>query len=858
MGKGLSTGWLKGQVTWQNTLPQVADENVSIRSLKSEDLWVRIRTNREGIYRIELPEGRYQVEAGRDRRKSANKAVEIRGSEQVRADLDILGAIGLIVSAGPGKSVKAVGRREGNGIYLITPYGLTNVAVKAIVQSHDGHLWLATNRGLARYDGEVFTFFTTRDGLIEGSIRALAVDRLGRLWIGTEGGICVYNGETFTHFTVEDGLTDDTVHALLEDSAGQIWIGTSRGATVYDGKDFTHLTTADGLRFNNIWRLLEDRTGHIWIGTRGGGVSRYDGKSFQSLTHEDGLPGDYVRALLEDEHGNIWIGTHTGITRYRPGHTPPQVSLADVVTDRRHGPIHGIRLPSTESLLAFEYRSLSFKTRMGGMVYRYRLKGYDKQWQTTHSQRVEYHDLPRGNYTFELQAVDRDLSYSEVPVQVAVAVHLPNRLIMFWSSVIAAVTLCVGHFVLIRRQAAKLRAARDELELRVEQRTSELSRSNVMLTEEMAERERVEVALAESEQRFRKFFENVPEYCYMVSPQRTILEANSAALSTLGYDREDLVGKPLKTIYASECHQRMDQLLAIWDKTGEVRDEEMVIITRGGDRRTVLLHASRVLDGNGKTLYSVSVQRDITEQRRLEEQERKHQRQLTHVSRLTIAGELASGIAHELNQPLGAIVTFSDGCKRLIDSRQAGSPDVRDALAQISAQAQRGGDIIRRMRHFVSKRELEFSATDLNSIVREAFRLVQISEADCGIELSLDLAEGPLTVLADGIQIQQVIINLVQNGLDSMRETVSPECCLIVKTARLGQNKVQVAVVDRGVGLLDDNAEKTFEPFFTTKAEGLGIGLSISRSIVEAHQGRIWGINNPDRGMTFGFELPSE
>lgn len=1229
MASGQATGWLGGQVDCQNTLPEAAGENVLAQSLDSKDFRVRVRTNQEGKYRVELPEGRYRVKAGQERRKSIDKTVQIRDSKLTQADLKVVGARGLTVIAGPGKSVKATGSWLEDRYHLITPLSMADVRVRTMVQSQDGYLWLATNQGLARYDGEAFTFFTPEDGVPTGQLLTLTGDHRGRLWMGSSSGACVYDGQTFTHLTVEDGLISNHVNSLLEDSAGRLWIGTSRGASVYDGETFTHFTTESGLRHNDIialledssgriwlgtsfggvsvydgktfthlgtkeglisnrvralmedrsgriwigtydrgisvydgtgfthctvedglldnrvstlledgagrvwisgtWRglsvydagtfsrydslggkggartfledregnlwwgtdsglmrsdgaltarsiaksllsdhvrtlledsagriwlgtqegvrvydgntitnfteehglaehvalslvedrsgriwmgtfaglsvyngesfthfnarngmmseqtksiledstgrmwiatstgvslydgagfghftiedglvdndvralledrsgriwmgsafgvsvydgrtftsltekdglvdndvtclledrsgriwigtqyagvsvydgthflnitkqdglvsnnvrsLLEDQTGQIWIGTWGGGISRYDGKTLQSLTYEDGLPSDIVWALLEDHQGNVWIGTSDGMVPYRTGHSPPPVSLVDVVTNGRRGPTDQIRLPSTQPLIVFEYRALSLKTRPGGMVYRYRLTGHDTQWQTTHQRRVEYHDLPRGQYTFEVQAVDRDLSYSEVPVQVAVTVHLPYRQIIFWFLVIAAVILGLWQIAQIYRRDLKLQATRNELELRVQERTSELSRANVMLTEEMTERRKVEEALVESEQRFRKFFDNEPEYCYMISPQATILEINSAALGTLGYQREDLVGKPLKTIYAPECHQRMDQLHTLWKATGQARDEEMTLITKGGDRRTVLLSASQVLDGRGKPLYSVSVQRDISERRRLEDQERKYQKQLTHISRLTVAGELASGIAHELNQPLGAIAMFSNGCQRLIDSGTAvDSTEVCDVLNQISAQAHRGGEIIRRMRRFVSKQELELSATDLNAAVQEAFRLLQISEADCGIELSLDLSEEPLTVLVDKVQIQQVIINLMQNGLESMRDCVGADSRLIVKTARLDHRKGQVTVVDRGVGLPDSNTEKAFEPFFTAKADGLGIGLSISRSIVEAHKGHIWGKNNPDQGMTFGFELPCE
>jgi C4-dicarboxylate-specific signal transduction histidine kinase len=148
--------------------------------------------------------------------------------------------------------------------------------------------------------------------------------------------------------------------------------------------------------------------------------------------------------------------------------------------------------------------------------------------------------------------------------------------------------------------------------------------------------------------------------------------------------------------------------------------------------------------------------------------------------------------------------------------------------------------------------------TDLNAIVREACGLVQMRETGGGAELSLELAEGPLTIRVDRIQIQQVIINLVQNGLDSMSETEDAGYCLRVRTARSGEDKVEVAVTDSGDGLADEDLERVFEPFVTTKPEGLGIGLSISRSIVEAHGGHIWARPNPDKGMTFGFKLQSE
>jgi PAS domain S-box-containing protein len=757
-----------------------------------------------------------------------------------------------VATAGSGVSVY----NGQNDVRYDRTNGLLVNSVQCLLEDSGGRVWIGTNRGISIYDGKQFSQLTVEDGLADDAIRALLEDRNGRVWIATEYGLNIYDKGTMTRFTMENGLVSNNVTRLLEDSHDRIWIGTrDAGIGVYHDNTVTQFTRADGLVANHIQALFEDRFGHIWIGTATGGISRFDGKCFQSLTYDDGLPSNDVRCLTEDQQGAILIGTSNGVVRYHIHHTHPPVRLLDVVTDHRHGSVEQIRLPSTQSLLAFEYKGLSFKTHPSGMVYRYRLQGYDTEWQTTHSKRVEYHDVPRGRYTFELQAIDRDLSYSET-IRVTVIVHRPYTLILFWSSLVTVAAMAVWQIRLIRLRSTRLRAARHELELRVAERTSELSEVNAMLTGEMTERKKVEKSLVESEQRFRKFFENEPEYCYMISLQGIILEANSAALSCLGYKKEELAGKPLRVIYAPECHAKVDRLFAAWSQKGDIRDEEMTIVTREGTRRTILLRASRILDERGETLYSVSVQRDITEQRRLERQEREYQRQIAHISRLTVAGELASGIAHELNQPLGAIATFSEGCRRLIDSGSTDSAEIHDALTQISDQAQRGGEIIRRMRRFVSKHELEFVMADLNAAVEEALRLIQITEADHGIDLLLDLAEKPLMARVDKIQIQQVVVNLVQNGIDSMHQLDSSERCLVVKTAMVGHSQVQFAVVDRGKGLPDNDTEKIYEAFFTTKTDGLGIGLSISQSIIEAHGGCIWGINNVDQGMTFGFNLP--
>jgi serine phosphatase RsbU (regulator of sigma subunit)/streptogramin lyase len=283
--------------------------------------------------------------------------------------------------------------------------------------------------GVSQYDGQSFTTFTTQDGLAGNEVHAILQDRAGMLWFGTGGGVSRYDGKQFTTFATQDGLAGDSVHSLLQDRAGMLWFGTSgSGVSRYDGERFTTFSMQDGLGHNEIRCISQDTAGHLWFGTHGGVVSRYDGKVFQTLTRDDGLTGGSVRDIFQDKAGYLWFGTHYGLVRYRqPAPSPPAVEIDRVIANRRYdvGDTLPLTLPTTVGLVFFEFHGRSFKTRPEAMVYRYRLSGYDTDWKNTKNQRVAYQDLPKGTYTFEVLAVDRDLVYSEEPARVALNIVPP-------------------------------------------------------------------------------------------------------------------------------------------------------------------------------------------------------------------------------------------------------------------------------------------------------------------------------------------------------------------------------------------------------------------------------------------------
>jgi len=268
------------------------------------------------------------------------------------------------------------------------------------------------------------------------------------------------------------------------------------------------------------------------------------------------------------------------------------------------------------------------------------------------------------------------------------------------------------------------------------------------------------------------------------------------------------------------------------------------------------LNVTAIRDEDGRILYSRAAWRDITERKRVEQQAREHEAQVAHVARLSTVGEMATGIAHEINQPLTAMVTYSQACLRMMGSGKANQDKLRGAIQQVTAQGLRAGEIIRRLREFTRMRETKRTAVNLNTLVREAVRFVEAEAREEDIDMSLDLAGHLPNVIADTIQIEQVILNLLRNAIDAMGD-IGTQRVLSVQTGRNKTGKVELLVRDTGPGLAEEVMDSIFEPFVTTKSQGMGMGLSISRSIIEAHHGHLWADAPGVQGAVFHFVLPA-
>ena len=332
---------------------------------------------------------------------------------------------------------------------------------------------------------------------------------------------------------------------------------------------------------------------------------------------------------------------------------------------------------------------------------------------------------------------------------------------------------------------------------------------------------------------------------------------NQACERLFGYRAEEVVGQNVKMLMPPPYHAEHDDYLTHYRDTGERRiigiGREVVGRRKNGTTFAMYLSVGEGRFNNRRIFLGIV--HDISERKADEQRIQELQKELLHATRLSTTGQLGAALAHELNQPLTAILNYSGILEDLAGSMDsAEGATLREVAGHISQQTVRAGEIIKRLRGFVSKREPDRHSQDLNAIVEDSIALGFVGAADTSVKLRTKLASGLPSVPVDKVQIQQVMINLVRNAVEAMQET--PKRILTVSTS-LDDNKfVRVSVSDTGPGLAKEIAASLFQPFMTTKASGLGIGLSICRTIIESHGGRLWVEPNAGGGVSFQFRLP--
>jgi PAS domain S-box-containing protein len=381
----------------------------------------------------------------------------------------------------------------------------------------------------------------------------------------------------------------------------------------------------------------------------------------------------------------------------------------------------------------------------------------------------------------------------------------------------------------------------------------------LIIQRDVSERARAEAALADSERRFKAIFNSTYQLIGLLDEHGTVLEINQTALDFAGLNHEDVVGKPFWKVVWSGLSQSARERVreAIQDAASgrPVRYEEEVVLANG-NRRIIDFTLKPVPDENGKTVLIIPEGRDITDSRLAEEEARRNLQEAAHIMRLGTMGEMASTIAHELNQPLTALVSYC-GTAKSITNALPSRPDKLDAiLDHAMEQAHRASDIIRHFREFVSKGNQQRELISFDSLVESAMELLRGEMRRSGVTLNLHLGNGNCSVVVDRIQLEQVIINLMRNSLDAITQSGRKDGQIDVYTRRLPKSAVELTVIDNGPGVAPELVDHVFEPFRSGKATGMGMGLSISRSIIESHGGRLWNNRYQQGGAQFGLTLP--
>jgi PAS domain S-box-containing protein len=386
-----------------------------------------------------------------------------------------------------------------------------------------------------------------------------------------------------------------------------------------------------------------------------------------------------------------------------------------------------------------------------------------------------------------------------------------------------------------KRAEKQLMALNETLERRVLERTAELRRS--------------ESALA-------SLFESSDDAIWSIDRTYRIVALNS----TVGRNFHQLFGADLEIGSSVDDHVPVE-IREYWRRLYDraLAGERFVVedaFTLNGALRHYLISLNPITDA-GTVMGATVFTKDITDLKLAAEQARQHQVELTHAQRLSTVGEMAASLAHEINQPLGAIANYAQGCRRRIQqSDTVNLAELAQAIDQIAEEALRAGEVLRRLRRLVRKESAPHEVLDVNEAVLGAVRIMQSAAQLRGDVIRLAMAPELPRVNGDSIQIEQVVLNLLLNATEALELVPNEERDLTVQTSLVEGTAIEVAVRDTGMGLAPAIADKVFDPFFTTKPNGLGMGLAVSRSIIEAHGGRLWVTRNADRGSTFRFTLP--
>jgi PAS domain S-box-containing protein len=368
-----------------------------------------------------------------------------------------------------------------------------------------------------------------------------------------------------------------------------------------------------------------------------------------------------------------------------------------------------------------------------------------------------------------------------------------------------------------------------------------------------ARRRHSEQALLESEERYRNVIESQTDMVCRFLADTTLTFVNEAYCRFVNRSREELVGRKFVELIPPEWHQQIRETVSALASKREVIHEEHEVFLPDGTVVWQHWENHPIINLAGAVQEYQGIGHDITTRKRMEELTRN----LMHSSRLTLLGELTASIGHEINQPLGAILSNADAAELLLERHPIPVDEIRRVIADIRKDDLRANEIIRQIRAFLSQRQANLVPLDLNEMARDVVYLVESEARERNVVIEAAFNGGIPPVLGDRVQLQQALLNFILNGMDAMDRLPPSQRRIMVRTTALNGSLAQFSVSDHGHGIPEDRLPRIFESFFTTKKDGMGLGLAITQSIAEAHRGSVSAENNPGKGATFRFTLPT-
>ena len=364
----------------------------------------------------------------------------------------------------------------------------------------------------------------------------------------------------------------------------------------------------------------------------------------------------------------------------------------------------------------------------------------------------------------------------------------------------------------------------------------------------------------EEESRLRSaVFEQIPDGCIIVEvPSGKVVYMNAAFTDVTGYTVADILGEKLSFLQGADTDRDTVANLRQAIASEQAFAGEIVSYKKDGTPFWNLMRIAPISDSSGSVTHYVGICLDVTERKRLDEQLNEQRAHLAHLSRVAAMGELTAALAHELNQPLAAILSNAQAAQRFLEQEAPAIDDVREILRDIVADDKRAGEVMRRMRRLVKRGENQFEPLDINGVIGEVHRLVSHDMAMKQVTLDAELTPGLPALHGDPVQLQQVILNLLINACQAVMNREQGRRNILLTTANGADQSIEIRVTDSGPGIDEKIRDKIFQPFFTTKEEGMGMGLAVSRTIIEAHGGRFWAESSPGQGAVFRITLPLE